>query len=114
MLLPSYRKLVSSIQGIGLVLGILIYWLGWISLVGTFIDMNVTGRPRENPLMEAIIIFIGLPISLWIGQAIVALILISSSKLRIIDAFWMLARFQYPRHWLITENKAEQGAAANP
>ena len=114
MLLPSYRKLVSYIQGIGLVLGILIYWLGWTSLIGTFIDMDVTGRPRENPLMEAIIIFIGVPISLWIGQVIVAFILISFSKLKIIDAFWMLARFQYPRHWVISENAAEQGAAANP
>ncbi len=95
----SYKKLVHSIQITGIPIGLILYWFGWTSFIGIFVDMDSTAQVRETPLTDAILIFIGLPIALWIGQLVTSLIYTIWNS-RDAEIFCAFAILQYPKHWI--------------
>ena len=101
-LMPEYKRICDNINGIGTVVGLGIYWLGWLNLMkwyfGTIWDS--VGGQQGHLLSEAVLIGCGLPLSLWGGVIFAGAAYAATRKIQHSDAISLTIRFIYPRHWL--------------
>ncbi len=100
LLKPKYQDTTQIIAGVGLVGGIVLFW----NVIGPILGQAARpagGDPfQEYASWKLVLVFLGLPLSIWLVLIATALLQVLLSKLTLAEALDFGCRFRYPGHWL--------------
>ncbi|PLY07409.1 MAG: hypothetical protein C0624_03715 [Desulfuromonas sp.] len=100
LLKGKYQDTTQVIAGVGLAGGIFMFW----NLLGPLLGI-LLGRPSNNPTQEyaswkLLLMFLGLPLSIWLAMFAMALLQVLLKKLTLDEAIYFCCRLSYPQNWL--------------
>jgi len=118
LLQSKYQDITQTVSGVGLVGGILLFW----NVLGPQLALYI--RPdtgQEYTSWKVALMFLGLPLSIWLVLIAMALLQVAFKKITLAEALAFSCRFTYPDEWkkqksdidLRTEKSAELNEKRN-
>jgi len=97
---PGYQETTQIIAGVGLVGGIFLFW----NVIGPILGQAARpsgGDPfQEYSSFKLLLVFLGLPLSIWLALIAASLLQVLFKKLTLAEAIGFSCGFRYPGDWL--------------
>ena len=95
-----YQDMTQTIAGVGLVGGIFIFWNVVGPIMAAAMKPAVEDPTQTYTSWQLILIFLGLPATIWAVMILVSLLYALFGKVSVNEALSFSCRFSYPPEWL--------------
>ena len=96
----KYQDMTQTVAGVGLVGGIFIFWNVIGPMMAAAMKPAVEDPSQSYTSLQMVIIFLGLPVTIWAVMILVSLVYALLGKVSIKEALAFSCRFSYPPEWL--------------